>query len=544
MRSRTTALLLLGLLLSLAPAPTGAAHHRGADLAITKTGPTEVTTTDTLLYLLTATNNGPHAVGRVVVRDVFPHSDLAFLPALSDPLCKERISSGGEKRVRCGEFTLKAGKTKELRIAFSPTHLPCNVDIVNQASVHTNAPQRDPNKANNVSSAVTTTITCPSSTGNLYVTLDSTPTRSHQLLGGALGDAVLRLVFRAEHESIDVTTLRFDSTDDDRAVERLVLFLAGEETPFATATGGACTLGPRPGGDFCVHMESQQLLIEENETVDVLVRPRLKTDEERNRSGYIVRIILDADDANSPHDHVNARGVSSSNALQRNDHDDIAEGEIFIGTASAGRGSEIASLIHEVVMAKIASIENANPDPNGTNVPVGTNKRIAEFRFTAAPHANTENGLNDLVLDGVMFNTSAVNVELAASDFRLLNKEDLTMAAPCTPMDADGNALTGTVSGPFFVSCSSLAAGSVNTEIDQGTSATFVLQGNVTNPQVSSTLDSLLQVSFLQFDSILASSFGPSGSHVRWLDRDSGDATAFLWMEHDTPVVSSTLYSS
>ncbi|MBI2523900.1 S-layer homology domain-containing protein, partial [Candidatus Peregrinibacteria bacterium] len=48
--------------------------------------------------------------------------------------------------------------------------------------------------------------------GNLFVSKDTTPVRNRQLLGGTLGDAILRMQFRAENEDVDVTDLQLTSS--------------------------------------------------------------------------------------------------------------------------------------------------------------------------------------------------------------------------------------------------------------------------------------------------------------------------------------------
>ena len=77
--------------------------------------------------------------------------------------------------------------------------------------------------------------------GDLFVTKDSTPLRCRQLLGGALGEPVLRLQLHAENEDIDVTDLQFTSSGSiATTVDRLELFLDGAAEPFAFATVGGC----------------------------------------------------------------------------------------------------------------------------------------------------------------------------------------------------------------------------------------------------------------------------------------------------------------
>ena len=397
--------------------------------------------------------------------------------------------------------------------------------------------------------------------GDLFVTQDSTPLRNRQLLGGALGEAVLRVQFHAENEAVDVHGLNFASSGSTAStVDRLELYKEGEATPFALATAGSCgqrtvtstTYAPAGGSisTFCTSMQSRQLVVAEGADIDVIVRPRLKTDVGGGTTNQIIAFFIDptraSDDSQTGSGSIRARGDESSNPLSANDGDSAAEGEIFIGLSSAAASN--AAVIGKKnlsVMAKITSITNANPDANGSAIQTGLSN-IGQFKIAAAAHGNTKDGLNDVILSGVIFDVNATNVGVSPSSFKIYNKADATNKVNCTAYDDGGTAMTTsyTNSGAMLVECNALVGSIVKTEIDQGSDQTFVLEATITNPNLSTT-NSTLQVSLTNFDSLSNLTFGKSSgnSHLTWRDTDQAGATAFKWVEYPDTVVKSTSYA-
>ena len=417
---------------------------------------------------------------------------------------------------------------------------------------------------NTVSSQLWTLI----SQGDLFVTKDSTPTKSRQLLGGTLGETVLRLQFHAENEPIDVTDLQITSSGGiANSVDRLELYKEGESTFFALATIGGCgsddvTILNSEGGanhngvvkSFCANLETRQLVVPEGSDIDVLVRPRMKNDVGGATSNDPIHFFIDntaASNNSTGSGAIRGRGDESSNNLIANDADTTGEGEVFIGTATAAVNARINGNRNETVLAKIISITNANPDANGTNVPTGVSP-IGQFKFSAAAHTNSQNGLNDVVLSGVIFNVIATNVNLNGSGFNLYNKADSSTKQACTPFPINsvsvlaGHATIRVASGSFVVRCTGLDAAAINTEIDQGADVTFVLEGDVVNAQIASTAASTLQVSLQDFTSLTQKTFGndaATDNHIHWLDKDT-TTTNFYWIEYPETVVKSTSYQS
>lgn len=378
--------------------------------------------------------------------------------------------------------------------------------------------------------------------GNLYITQSLTPVRSHQLLGGTLSNVGLRLAFQAEWESIDVTDIVLTDTSGTLrpSISRLELFLPTETTPFAFATIDGCLGHPEnPLNAYCANMESRQLVIPKGQTVGVLMFARMKTDEQGAISTEIIQLKLTGDSA------ALARGVSSANTLAVNDGDASAEGEVFIGTSVPQANAPITGKPNDTVLAKIIGIENVNPDTDGTNVPVGTNKRIAEFRFTAATNNNTLNGRNRATFSGIIFNVASTNVTFTASNFDLFNKNDQTQQIDCGAFDTNGRSVTGTASGSFFVECKSVMNPTVDLEMDSGEAVTLVLEADIINNQVNPVFNSALQVSLQDFSDRSKMVYGTTSgrSHVQWSDTLSEFPTSlFRWIENGNTVISSTEY--
>ncbi len=403
--------------------------------------------------------------------------------------------------------------------------------------------------------------------GDIYVTLDSTPTRSRQLLGGTLGDTILRLQFRAQNEDIDVTDLQLTSSGSNASsVDRLELYKDGATTAFATATVSGCgtddvlTVNAGNGNatvqTFCANMENGQLVVKDGENLDVLVKARIKSDEQGALSGQPVQLFITktaVSDNSTGSGAVRARGRESSSNLIANNGVAGNQGEVFIGTDSVAANAFIVGQVNDVVLSKITTIANANPDADNTNVPTGVSP-FGQFRFTAATNSNTLNGLNKSTLSGVIFNVNATNVLLDAGDFKFYNKADSSTKATCRALFANDGALisgSSSASGSFFVECRALKSTTVDTALESGETSTFVLEGNITNSDVVSSSSSTLQVSLQDFTTRSTSTFGPSVSHIDFNDEDAGTiasgtttSSRFKWIEYSDTVVRSTSYKS
>ena len=283
--------------------------------------------------------------------------------------------------------------------------------------------------------------------GNLFVTKSSTPIRVRQLLGGTLGDEILRLQFRADKEDIDVTDIVLTATDTNAAqiaqnVDRLELYKTGATTPFAVASVGGCGTNAVPAFSFCASLTNRQLVVAKQSDVNILVRPRMMRDTDGAVSGQFVKIMVD--DASGT--TIRARGLASNTALVPNDGDAVQEGEVYIGTDNAGQNREIVGNKNVVVLSKAVSITNANPDPSGTTVPMGVSK-IGQFKFSAAANNNLKSGPNKWTLSDAIFTVNAQNVAFGTGAFKFYNKADPTVKASCYLLDSSAS------QPKFFVAC-------------------------------------------------------------------------------------------
>lgn len=372
------------------------------------------------------------------------------------------------------------------------------------------------NNGNLCSEYVEVTKYEPPQTATLTVRKDTTPLRNRQVLGGSRSEPVLRATLFADGEDIDVTTLNFTVDGDDRSIDRLELYLDGEANAFAFATRGGCAGN---AFTFCASMESQQLIVPEGGDVDVLVRPRLKSDYQGGVSGDRFAVQLLSENS------VAARGVRSANALglERINFD----------------GGSILGLLNDVVMAKIVSITNANPDANGTNVPVGITP-MGQFKFTAAAHTNASDGINDVVISRLRFSVNATNVALDAASLKLYNKANPTARMNCQAYYSSGEAFTSQyISGVFEARCEGIDDQNIRSAIDSGSDETFVLEADIVDPNIASASGgtSTLQVSLTNFSNL-------ESTNITWFDKDASTDTLFKWIEYPETTVRSTSYSS
>lgn len=398
--------------------------------------------------------------------------------------------------------------------------------------------------------------------GSIFVTKDSVPVRSRQLLGGALGEAILRLQLRAQDEDIDVTDIQMNSSGSNASsIDRLELYKEGETTSFATATIGGCgnddTLGNNDNASstttqaFCAKMQSRQLVVKQGQNLKVIVRPRIKSDEQGATSNQVIALFLTSQAVSnntSGSGAVRARGARSSNDLAANDAGTTANGEVFIGTDSAAANAKIVGTVHRTVLSKVVTIADANPDSANASpaVPTGPSP-FGQFKFTSATNANSLNGLNKFNLSGVIFNINATNVTLTPNLFKFYNKNDASTKATTCIARYSGDGLqignSGTASGSFMVDCRALLASSVDTKVNSGDSVTFVLEGNVINNKVSSSATSTLQATLQDFTTLANNTYAYNQSHIYWRDEDTA-VTIFYWLEYPETQVKSTSYKS
>ncbi len=398
------------------------------------------------------------------------------------------------------------------------------------------------------------------SRGDLLVTLSSTPVASKQLLGGVLGGAVARFSFEARKEDIDVMNINITAKSTNNAgmsVDRLELYVVGATTPFASATQAGCGMQSVPSMEhttFCATMMNQEFIVHQGEATQVLVRPVMRSDANAgttNNVGVTFTLVpgYGSQTEGLTYRPVTARGVASQETLQNNDKDSVLEGEVIVGRSSlvaypaTSYDLEMATQKHHIVLSKLASIENANPDFNGTSIPTGAQRAVGQFKFTTLANTNTQNGVNKIQLRDVYFTVLADNVQVNETNPKMYNKADSTVKQDCQYMP-------GTVApNTRLVRCTGLENSPMLTALDAASSNVFVLQLEVINAKINSALPSVLGVSLTDFSDInkpLLNAQGGVVSHIRWLDKDSSyfypDQRSFTWFDLPYDTVHSTLY--
>jgi hypothetical protein len=183
---------------------------------------------------------------------------------------------------------------------------------------------------------------------------------------------------------------------------------------------------------------------------------------------------------------------------------------------------------------KIASIVNANPDADNTNVPTGVSP-FGQFKFIAS-----STGSGAATLSGIIFNVNATNVLVDATAFKIYNKSDQTGTVNCRVYSYTGQLMTGTASGSFLVHCTNLATSIVDTRIFPGGNTTLVLRTNVLNTKISNVASSSLQAYISNFNNPDAVWFGNNWSHISWFNMFGKK----LYIDYFVGDIRSTLYKS
>jgi len=161
----------------------------------------------------------------------------------------------------------------------------------------------------------------------------------------------------------------------------------------------------------------------------------------------------------------------------------------------------IISPTHTVVFAKIEKIGNANPDADGTAPPTGIST-IGEFAYAAAPHVNSNNGDDDVILDNEPYIVTTTDMLFDPTGFAFYNKADQTITSTnytLSRLDGTPIPMDQPFMGSFKIVFTGLETSAVDTEIDEGTRSTFSILANVLNSDVGNEL-STLQVSLLTDD--------------------------------------------
>lgn len=361
--------------------------------------------------------------------------------------------------------------------------------------------------------------------GNLFVIEDSMPVRSHILLGSTTTDAIMRLRLRAEGERIDIASIRFDGVI--ATVDALLLYRlspgqtlnTGTMTPFAQASSGQCT--DQPSTRFCANLPLSTFVVEPNAETVIAVAARMKSDQIGGKSGQSMTLTM-ASSTDIAGRALVARGVSSTQELNQNNGNSVADGEIFIGVGSPLPNTQITGKTNDTALAGIASIVNDGPSTESF-IPSGFN-RIAGFKIITLPHQNSQFGYDDVVIQTLTFRVTAQNVQIDPLSFKLTTKQNPEAQLACT---------AGASTGTFDVTCSGIQNGGVQSRIGQGEYLTYELSANVTNGQIGQGA-SILNVT------IPVLGTRSQTNTVLWSDQ----TTNFTWVDVPDTSVASTVYKN
>lgn len=353
----------------------------------------------------------------------------------------------------------------------------------------------------------------------LFVTQDAVPL-SHQFLLGGSVTPVGRISFTALHELVNVSKLQLSILGDAQSVDRLELLFPGQADPFAYATVGMnetdivpTSYNGSPVTTMTARMQNA-LIVPQGQTVTAIVAARIKTDVDGGRSGQPIQLLLIAEpvvDDVTGRGTVHGWGMDSSNALAGDD--------IVIGGSTPGPDATIVFPEFTTVMSTIAGISNANPDADGSGIPLGV-ADLGQFKFSAAANENSKNGLDKVVLESLSFLVSVANTEVDLQSFRLFNKADSTLkVAPSSVMLVS--------EGLYQVTFTNLD--SIDNVIGSGQNQTYVLRADVLNPKIDASKSSSLRV-------------GLKTDVLGWRDTDGSTNVLFNGTDLLDPVVWSTLY--
>ncbi len=348
--------------------------------------------------------------------------------------------------------------------------------------------------------------------GNLFVSEDTIPLGSRQIIASTQTPSLMLLKFRSDAEDVKVKELAIEGVPS--SVDHLLLFESGSPTSFATARLVNC--GSVVTGRFC---SDEEFIVPQNGEKGITVKAVLKSDDTGAVSGQSVTLSVSA--VTSGTVAVDAEGFYSGQQIDQNNGDASGDGEIFIGTESVASNSLITAATHSVVLAKIVDITNSNTDPDDSVISAGA-MTFGQFAFRAADHENSSGGYNTVEISKLVFTVSAVNMEFTSGSFYIFNTQNSSIISACTE-----SATTGTIT----LTCDNLDSGAISSSISRGDTLNLSLHGTVASAQVSPGV-SILQVSLQNLSN-------PSiTGTIDWTDGE----TSFGWVDIGKTNVKSTSY--
>lgn len=341
---------------------------------------------------------------------------------------------------------------------------------------------------------------------SVYIVNHLVPPSSYMLAGTTQTAQVIGIT--ASGQNVDMRDLTFGITGAAQSVDRIELREIGSTTPFAVAV----RIGTDATRGLSLFRVQSGFIIPENTETTFSVDLKLRNDEDAVSNESLRVEVYGA----NPYD------LNTGLAIPTNNGDGVDTGEVFFGTYTAGPNQFVRSEYHNVSFAKISSVTNANPDADGTNIPTGV-RPIGVFKLSAAPNANTQNGLNKVMLKTLSFVVTSSNVLFEGNGFKVYNRNDASWKMNTDVLDLGNGRYRLTITFP--------GASVIDNLIRSGEEGTFVLEGDVRNSKVNSALQSTLQVT-LDTDSIV------------WSDPDALSTSTFTGLKLSDSQISSTFYQS
>jgi hypothetical protein len=321
----------------------------------------------------------------------------------------------------------------------------------------------------------------PQPGANLSIT-DITPANNLDHLGGT-EDAIQMVNL---HSTAATGVTKFSVTTVLGLGESsLKMYLGSSTTAFATAyvdPSGPTAYGSRSARTFTFTFLPGQFVV--NGDTNVTITGVFLPDTQGGIAGEPVQAAEFAG-------NVSAYEVSTGFALSTNDGDSVFDGEILYGRQTAGPDLTVESPEERIVMATIGSAVNADPNPNGSAIPVGSQVMIGSFTDTAAVNSNSLNGVDQVKIRQLSFVLYVTNVSFDTTTMTVVNSSNIALSAPCSVTQ---------ISAGIYSVVSYLDTSSVPATFDSGQSQTFRLRADIfgkTNAAAPATLQVAQDFSYL-----------------------------------------------
>lgn len=343
---------------------------------------------------------------------------------------------------------------------------------------------------------------------SVYIVNHLVPPSSYMLAGTTQTAQVIGIT--ASGQDVDMRDLTFGISGAAQSVDRIELREIGSTTPFAAAV----RVGTDAARGLSLFRVQSGFTIPENAEMTFSVDLKLRNDDDGAVSNESLRVEVYG---------ANPYDLNTGLAISTNNGDGVDTGEVFFGTYTAGPNQFVRSEYHNVSFAKVASVTNANPDADNTNIPTGV-RPIGVFKFDVAPSVNTKNGLNKFDLLEVNAFMTVQNVQFDTNTVNLYNLNDPTVKIRMQVSNM-GN-------GIYQLMAYTNSPADFNHLIPAGSSMSFVVEANILNSKVNGALPSSVQVTL-------------DTNAITWRDPDAGSTgSVFRGLRLQDSLVESTFYQS